>query len=244
MEFLNLFKVKKPIMAMIHLKGYSSEDKRRRWMREAEIYFNNGADGLIIEDYFGSPLYVHKALAQLSGEYPGKVIGVNILDEPLKSMEAALEYNAAFIQVDSVCGHLPPGEDREYEKLMHSLMQNDVAVLGGVRFKYQPVLSGRSTEEDLFLAMGRASGIVVTGSATGSATDMEKIKLFRSVIKDFPLIVGAGVNLENVGEQLSLCDGGIVGSYFKEGHEVSGEVKAENVRVFMDKVKEIRKGLV
>jgi predicted TIM-barrel enzyme len=39
--------------------------------------------------------------------------------------------------------------------------------------------------------MTRCDAIVVTGSATGTETEMDKIRKFREVIDDFPLIAGA-----------------------------------------------------
>ena len=57
---------------------------------------------------------------------------------------------------------------------------------------------------------------------------------------DFPLIVAAGVTVENVKEQLKICDAAIVGSYFKDTRKDTGDVKSEHVREFMDVVKELR----
>jgi predicted TIM-barrel enzyme len=114
-------------------------------------------------------------------------------------------------------------------------------LLGGVRFKYQPVLSPRSVEEDLQVGMERCDAIVVTGKGTGLPTELDKIKYFREIINDFPLIVGAGLNLDNCIEQLSIADGGIVGSYLKEGHIDSGYVSPIYVNVFAEKVKSLRK---
>ena len=107
------------------------------------------------------------------------------------------------------------------------------AVLGGVRFKYQPVLSGRSEAEDLRLAMDRCDAIVATGDGTGKATPLDKLCRFRRLIGDFPLVVGAGVTAETVGESLQVCDGAIVGSWFKVGHRDTGDVNAAHVRSFM-----------
>ena len=240
MEFRKVFTTEKPVMAMVHLKGYSGEDKRRRWEREIGIYYRSGVDAVIVEDYFGSVPYVLQALEFLRDAYPDRVYGVNILDEPEMSMQAALEYGAAFIQVDSVCGHLPPDTDIAYGEMMTELNNNRVLIMGGVRFKYQPVLSGRSLEEDLGLSKARCSAVVVTGEATGVSTDEEKIKEFRAILGDFPLIVGAGLNDENAFTQLSIADGGIIGSWLKDGHRAEGEVNEGYVRSFMDIVLKLR----
>ena len=64
------------------------------------------------------------------------------------------------------------------------------AVLGGVCFKYQPVCSGRTLEEDLQLGMQRCDAIVVTGEDTGRPTPPDKLYAFREIVGDFPLVVG------------------------------------------------------
>ena len=69
---------------------------------------------------------------------------------------------------------------------------------------------------------------------------MDYKKILGSILnKEFPLIVGAGVNLNNVHEQLEIADGAIVGSYFKNGNTQDPVVR-ENVRNLMSIVKEMR----
>ena len=62
-------------------------------------------------------------------------------------------------------------------------------------------------------------------------TDLEKIKSFRSILGDFPLIVGAGVTAQTAKEQLSFSDGAIVGSYFKENGRAGFHSPMEEKRV-------------
>ncbi len=45
--------------------------------------------------------------------------------------------------------------------------------------------------------MTRCDAIAVTENATGQETSMEKIELFRKNLGDFPLVIAAGVTLEN-----------------------------------------------
>ena len=138
--------------------------------------------------------------------------------------------------MDSVCGHLPAAQDAWFARELDGLRASfDGAVLGGVRFKYQPVRSGRTEEEDLRLGMTRCDAIVVTGAGTGVKTPQEKLSRFRRTVGSFPLLVGAGCTLETVGETFAQADGVIVGSYFKEGHCAQGDLSAAHVARFMAK---------
>ena len=55
MDFSNVFQLEKPIIGMIHLAGRDSSEKVERALDEIVIYEEEGLDGVIIEDYHGSP---------------------------------------------------------------------------------------------------------------------------------------------------------------------------------------------
>ena len=77
--------------------------------------------------------------------HPEMNYGVNILGDRELAFELAHKYGAKFIQIDSVCGHLKPKDEQTYvSQLQENREKYAVAVLGGVRFKYQPVRSGKS----------------------------------------------------------------------------------------------------
>jgi len=221
-------------MAMLHLKSDWNMDMLERAKREVRCYLEQGVEALVVENYFGSTEDCECVLAWLQKEHPQACYGVNILGNYHRAFELAAKYNARFIQIDSVCGHLTKVYDEQYARSLNALRaKSDAVVLGGVRFKYQPVRSGRSVEEDLCLGMERCDAIVVTGDGTGMATPMEKVQQFRAAIGDFPLILGAGVTPNSLRETMERCDGAIVGSYFKEGHRDTGDVCEEYVREFM-----------
>ncbi len=229
-----LFQPPCPVMAMVHMKGDRDKSAFERAKEENEIYLNNGVEALLLENYFGSALDVERGLAYLQEFYPDAIYGVNVLGDESLSFELAERYGAKFIQIDSVCGHLTPEQDALFAEKLSALRKESKAVLlGGVRFKYQPVRSGRSLEEDLLLGMQRCDAIVVTGEGTGVETPMEKVKEFRSLVGDFPLVIGAGMTTAQLKEGVKNCDGFIVGSYFKEGHSAYGEVSPAYVREFI-----------
>ena len=233
-----IFGVDKPIIGMLHLSGYGRERILDNAKREIEVMFCNGVDAVLVENYFGDLVDVENALKYLQENYSTKVYGVNMLGFPEMAFDLARKYGAKFVQMDSVCGHLEPNYEKPFLKKLDAMRGGgDIFLLGGVRFKYQPVRSGRSLEEDLKLGMERCDAIVVTGEGTGISTDLEKIKLFRSVLGDFPLIVGAGMTAETAQEQLAFSDGAIVGSYFKEYGEAQYPVDEERVKEFISNVR-------
>jgi len=236
MKFQEIFGNRRPVMAMLHLKGDSRMSVISRAQAETEIFLANGVEALVVENYFGSAKDCEDVLAWLQKAHPETIYGVNILGDFNKAFQLAEKYDARFIQIDSVCGHMPPVEDGYFaEKLNGLRSRSKAAVLGGVRFKYQPVRSGRTVEEDLAIGMTRADAIVVTGEGTGMETPMEKVIQFRKALGDFPLIMGAGVTPDVLEDAFQYCDGAIVGSYFKENHRDIGDVFGGYVHQFMER---------
>ena len=240
-KLFETFHIDKPIIGMLHLNGFTPENVHDLAKREIELMYANGVDAVLVENYYGNADDCAWALEYLQSQYKDYVYGVNILGNSELAFQLANEYNAAFIQIDSVCGHLTPKNDEILSRELAGLRENSSAfLLGGVRFKYQPVKSGRTVEEDLLIGKYRCNAVVVTGSATGESTDIEKIKLFRKVLGNFPLIVGAGMNAENCCEQISIADGAIIGTYFKQNGETHNPVDSQRVKRLMTIVKEVR----
>lgn len=234
MKFEYIFPDKKPVIGMLHLLGDAKMSALERAKKEVEIYLDEGVDAFLVENYFGSINDCMETLKWLHGNMPDARYGVNILGDMHTAFALAGLYDAKFIQIDSVCGHLRPENDEMLKKQLDALRaQTDACVLGGVRFKYQPVRSGRSLEEDLMLGMDRCDCVVVTGAGTGIETPEDKILSFRKTLGDFPVVTGAGVTMETVKRTLAISDGVIVGSYFKDGHRDFGEMNPHFVRDFM-----------
>lgn len=224
MKFKDLFGKRKPLIGMIHTnraQGLSMLDVAKQ---EIEIYLKHGVYPLV-ENYFGSAVDCERVLAWLQEAHPEAVYGVNILGDLEDAFRLAGKYGATIIQVDSVCGHLSQKQDQAYAKHLAELRQTaDVVLFGGVRFKYQPVRSGRTQEEDLVLGMDRCDAIVCTGEGTALPTPFGKVEEFKSVLGKFPVVVGAGVTLDTVDKTFEKADGAIVGSWIKAGHETGNLV--------------------
>ena len=236
MKFETLFNDKKPLIGMIHTSCTLKDSVLSVAKEEIEIYLKYGICPLI-ENYFGSAVDCETVLAWMQQVHPDAIYGVNILGDYHEAFRLAKKYRAKFIQIDSVCGHLSPSKDKTYARQLSELRKEvDVVLLGGVRFKYQVVRSGRSVAEDLLLGMERCDAIVCTGEGTGIPTPFGKVEEFKSVVKDYPVIVGAGVTIETVGETFRVADGAIVGSWFKEGHRDTGNVKEDYVKQMVEEI--------
>lgn len=244
MGFLDLFENKKPIMGMLHLKGKDEQEIFERLKEELDIYLHSGIDAVILEDYFGTYTDLVRALEYTKAQNIGIPYGVNCLNFDSLGFYLAKKYDCAFLQIDSVVGHVMPRDEASLQAFFDmNRADYDGYLLGGVRFKYQPMLSVKSLEEDLEIARTRCDAICVTQDRTGQETSMDKIVEFRRGLNDFPLVVAAGVTADNIEKQLAIADAAIIGSYFKDNYKDEGDLCAEHIKIVMDKVKDIRRKL-
>ena len=227
-----------PIIGMIHLAG---EYPVKRALEEIAIFEEEGVDGAIIENYHNYIEYVESTLRETAWKKTGLVIGVNILPNEFKrSFALAKKYKADFIQLDHVSGTYQAGTLNLEEYLKFKERYPRIFVLGGVWPKYYRPVKGSDLEKDIREGMQRAEAIVVTGEGTGRETPLDKIKQFREVLGEQPLVIGAGLNHDNAYEQLRLADGAIVGTSFKYEDDTKNKVDRIRVRDFMAIVKELR----
>ncbi len=84
-----------------------------------------------------------------------------------------------------------------------------------------------------------ADAIVVTGSSTGVAPDIDTLKQVRDATT-LPLVVGSGVSADNVGLFYDHADGFIVGSSLKENGVWHGPVSEKRVVELMSAVVQLR----
>jgi len=242
--FKSVFPRSKPIIAMIHLAGHGRE-KFVRAHSEMEIFERLGVDAVIIENYHGRLNDVEQFLSEVKEKNYKLILGINILpNEYDRAFDLADKYGVKFIQMDFVAGRYLDlrgvVELDEQDFQIYRDKYPHIIILGGIHPKYYKPLPGSDLEVDIQIGLQRADAIVVTGEGTGLQTPMEKIEEFRRILgTNVPLIIGAGVDIDNVNQQLKHGDGVIIGSYFKNG-DTRGYVVPSFVSKFMSAVNNVR----
>ncbi len=239
----------KKIYGMIHLSG---PDTFQKALDEIKIYEEEGLYGFILENYHGTIDDVIEVLDYLKDNPSTIQVGINILpNEYERCFALCKEYEfISFIQLDYVSGNYINTEPIDRKVLIDKLFDYGiyhVKILGGVWPKYYRPVEGSDLKTDILNGLIRdTTCIVVTGEGTGSETPIEKIKQFREILdsdyqgEDTQLIVGAGLTPLNVREQLTIADGGIVGSTFKPNGRTHQMVDRNLVRVFMEEFRKIK----
>jgi hypothetical protein len=223
---------------------------------EARLYRAAGVDAIAIENMHDIP-YLNRQvgpeivatmslIAQAVKVESGLPCGIQILaGANREALAVALAADLDFVRAEGfVFGHIADegwidaqaGELLRYRKQIGA---EAIAVCTDIKKKH----SSHAITADVDLvetakaaAYFLSDALIITGTSTGAATDLAEIKAVKAAV-NLPVLVGSGITLDNVADYLPICDGLIIGSWFKEDGHWSKPVSAERVRVFMEKVR-------
>lgn len=228
---------------MIHL--YGNEQAADYADKEINIFCEEGVDGFILENYHGSIANVREVLSWIDEIDEDIYKGVNILpNEITQAYELAAAYKLDFIQFDFVAGTYKGASGNkgfDWQTFIRFRERfPEIKILGGVWPKYYHPIEGSDLMSDIDDGKRNSDAIVVTGAGTGKETPLDKVKRFRKLAGDHPLIVGAGLTPGNVAEQLTHANGAIVGSCFKKYNKTTNPIDRGLVKEFMNEVNKHR----
>jgi uncharacterized protein len=89
------------------------------------------------------------------------------------------------------------------------------------------------------LLRGLADAVIVSGSGTGAAVDIDKLKAVREAAKGAPVLLGSGVSLETLEGLIPYASGFIVGTSLKQDGRAENKVDVHRVRELLAKHKEL-----
>ena len=84
-----------------------------------------------------------------------------------------------------------------------------------------------------------ADVVIATGQRTGDAATTKEIQTIKAATS-LPVLVGSGVNVDNIFEILSVADGVIIASSLKRDGLWWNEVDTDRVAVFMEQVRRLQ----
>ena len=127
-------------------------------------------------------------------------------------------------------GH--PHEMEAFETLRYrSQICPEALIFADVHVKHAVPLGNWMLEDAArdTLERGLADALIVSGTGTGQATNLEDVERVRTACPTARILLGSGVTLGNVRNYLSLADGFIVGSSLKKDGKLSKPVDPKRV---------------
>ena len=209
-------------------------------LRDAKALAEGGVDAIIVENYGDKPFLREvdrvtvacmSVIAWEVKRETGLSIGINVLrNDPLSALAIAKAVKADFVRINQLYyTSLAPegflegkaGDVLRYRKFIDckAKIYADINVKHAHHF-----VSLDEYLENVERCL--ADALIVTGRTTGKEVSLRELRVVRSKT-NLPVFVGSGVNPNNLPKYFDLCDGVIVGTYFKDK---SGRVDIERVR--------------
>lgn len=258
--FLKLFKNKHAVLGMIHLRAlpgtpfYDGDDQKiiDQALAELAIYNQANVDGVIIENMHDIPYLKENVGPEITSFMTKAALairaqtdlpcGLQILAGANKAaLAVAKAANFQFIRAEGfVFAHVGDegiiesnaGELLRYRKKINA---EDIFVITDIKKKHSAhsITADVSIEETARAADFFASdGLIITGNATGHQASFEEVKQVRQST-NLPVIIGSGVNIENVNLYINNSDALIIGSSFKKDGFWKNKLDKKRVEAFM-----------
>ena len=243
------------VIGMVHClplpgtTGYGGDMERiyAQAVQDAHTLEDSGVDAVIVENMGDGPFGVTLDMAQraaltVATQKVRDAVKIPVgVDAAFCDWEAslAIAYTTGcqfvripvFVDTVEFYGGLITPCARECMRYRHLMGMDDIMVLADVQVKHTNMLLPHVTVEKSAAnaADCGADAIIVTGSAIGVETPIEMIQKVKKVVS-VPVIAGSGVNAHNIGQQLTIADGAIIGSSLKEGGVLSNPISGKLVK--------------
>ncbi len=228
-------------------------------VHEARLYRNGGVDGVMIENMHDTPyqrgsvgpeiVAAMTLVAQAVKAESGLPTGVQILaGANLEAMAVAHAAGLDFIRAESYAfAHIADEGLIEasaapllrYRKLLGA---ERVQVWADIKKKHSShaitadISLGTMAETVEFM---RGDAVIITGNVTGDPPRLADVAEAKTHCR-LPVLLGSGVDAENIGAFYPAADGFIIGSYFKAAGHWAKAVEAARVERFMQVVRKLR----
>lgn len=262
----SLFKSSKPIIGMIHLGALPGTPANHQSVAElitnavgeAITYRDCGVDGIIIENMHDVPYLrgtvgpeIVAAMTRIGQAVKSESklpVGVQILaGANIEAMAVAHAADLDFVRVEGyVFAHIADEGliQSSAAKLLRYRKQigaERVEVWADVKKKHSAhaitsdISLGATAETVEFM---RGDAVIVTGNVTGDAPQITDVREAKAHCH-LPIILGSGVDTNNIADFYPITDGFIIGSAFKkDGHWING-VDKQRVKRLMKVVKQL-----
>ncbi len=251
------------VVGVVHLpalpgaprSGQSFDEVVEHALRDAEALHQGGVRACIVENFGDAPFrsgsvrpHVPAMLAVIGAKIRSKLdmkVGINILrNDSMAAIGAAVACDASFIRVNVLTGSawtdqgLIEGDAGELLRYRRSLCWEGrmTKIFADINVKHAVPAGNPNISHAALEAVERAcaDGVIVTGTATGSPTDLNQVRSVCEVVKDRPVWVGSGVTLDSISAVAQIAQGAIVGTALHTDGNISAPIDEGRVRTMME----------
>jgi membrane complex biogenesis BtpA family protein len=251
----SIFSKGKVLIGVVHLRPLPGSPRSKENLKniilaavdDARSYEKGGADAVIVEN-FGDVPFTKSSVAPetiASMAVVGRAIhdsiklpiGFNVLrNDAHAALALAGACDGSFIRINVHTGTMLTDqgliEGNAYQTLrLKKNLCPDAQIFADVHVKHAVPLGNWTIEDSARDTMerGLADALIISGIGTGMATDVEDVRRVRNACPSAKILIGSGINIENVKTLLPLIDGVIVGSSLKRNGKLDNPVDAKRV---------------
>lgn len=263
-----LFGHDKPIIALLHLNAFPMDplfktgDSMKKSVEDARkdlhALQDGGVDGILFSNEFSLPYqdpvdHIQSAgMARIIGELMSEITvpyGIDLECDPIAALDLAKAVDAKFMRGTFTGAYVGTGGICQYDPAV-ILRRKKALGLDDCRMLYfinneaddnlVPVDYGQLAESIIFDC--RPDGFCCTGLHAGVAAGDDLIVNVRKAIegKDVPVFAATGCKKETIEHKLTISDGALVGTAFKEDGVFENHIDLKRVKEFMDVVNSFR----
>ena len=257
-----MFKVKKPIFARLHLDPLPGDPRYRygdcmetvaaHAREDLRALQEGGVDGVLFSNEFSLPYQRHMsfvtpaAMARVIGELKSELAvpyGVDCISDGAATLELAAAVDAKFVR-GTFCG-VYVGDGGLYDNDFSALLRRKAALhLDELKMLYfinpesDRNLDTRPLADIASSTIFKAhpDGLCISASAAGQDVDEELMAAVKKKNPEVVVLCNTGCRPDTIAHKLSVSDAAVVGTTFKEDGKLENE-KLQNVRVKADRVK-------
>lgn len=258
-SFQSIFGKRPPLIAMVHIEALPGTPAYKGDLQaviqqaseEAKLFTTLGVDAIMIENMHDTP-YLNRdvgpeitsamtacALA-VRAAAPKLPCGIQVLAGANQvALSIALAARFQFIRAEGfVFSHIADeglmnSDAAHLLRYRKSIGADHIAVFTDIKKKH----SAHAITQDVDLAetakaavFYRSNGLIITGTATGSAAKPEDVEAVKNACPAHPVLIGSGISPGNLKEYAAYADGFIVGSYLKENGDWAKKIDPDRVR--------------
>lgn len=264
-----LFGVKKPIIAMLHLeplpgdplfvRGSGMQRVADLARRDLEALQRGGVDGVLVSNEFSLP-YQRKvdtvtpaAMAYVLGQLRGELsvpCGVDCISDGDTTIELAAAVDARFVRgtfsgVYVGDGGFYPNDFSATLRRRAALGLDDLRMLYFLNPESDRNLDTRPLGDIARSLIFKAApdGLCISASTAGQEVDDQLIRSVKECSPDMVVLCNTGCRVDTIRRKLRYADAAVVGTTFKEDGQLRRRVDAARVSAFMEEVRALRGAL-
>ncbi|MBO8174223.1 MAG: BtpA/SgcQ family protein [Thermococcus sp.] len=253
---------RKVLIGMVHLKPLPGsylydgnfDEVVEHAIDEAKKLEKAGFDAIMVENFRDIPfpktvekitVAAMSVIAKAIREEVSLPLGINVLrNDGIAAYSIAYAVKADFIRVNVLSGvaytdqGIIEGIAYELAKL-RKLLPSKIKVFADVHVKHAYHFGEFEDALRDTIERGLADAVIISGKATGSEVDLEKLKKAKE-ISPVPVIVGSGTTYDNLPKLWKYADGFIVGTWIKKEGKTKNDIDLRRAKKLVELANELR----